>query len=278
MPSSRSWSSTLLAALVWCVAGSGALAGPPSIVNEDRVLLRIRPVVVDQEDTVTYEERTLEIDPKEGGFLEFRMPWPPTGNLGRLALSATGRAGAAEGVQAFRLECSWTPPGEATVRSSRDFRVKPGTTTFMELYNRGGRHLTLALQAEHVLRPVLRKPDPRGIPVRFHVTVERVVDGKGVILESNDLSTLLGEDVGYAFRLGEGESLQTLDLRLRPLSIEGTLIEMEVALRGTLWVAGSPLYVDRRNRVMTSRAAATPVVAVDGDPPNGFRFQVTPLF
>jgi hypothetical protein len=69
-----------------------------------------------------------------------------------------------------------------------------------------------------------------------------------------------------------------LRLDLRPTRVSGELIEIDVRLRGTLRTLPSPLYVERSERWMTSRGAASRMDAASGDPPSGYRFQVVPLF
>jgi hypothetical protein len=147
----------------------------------------------------------------------------------------------------------------------------------LEVFARDRLHLTLVLRAERVARPVVARPAP-GRKIDFHLAVEKLVEGQAVPLETNDLETLVGESVEYSFRRGEGETLETLRLFLKPLRITGELVEVEVAFEGSLHGPGPPLFLSRRETLWTSRHTVTLFDAAGGKPPTGYRFRILPRF
>jgi hypothetical protein len=264
--------------LVLVLAGMPATvsrAAPVRLAEEDWVRLEIQPVCVDGDETTTFEARILEIPPGRTASLVIPLPWPDPGSRGKLRLEAHG--GPVGGDLEFVLESEWSPAAARPARAVRKVTVEDGGTRLVEVFARDRLHLTLAVRAEHVRKPVVSPPRP-GRSVRFRLGVERLVEGATQPLESNDLDTLVGESVSYSFRRGEGDTLETLRLRLRPTRIMGEIVEVEVTFEGSLHSLGSPLYLNRREKLLTSRDAPTMFDAASGDPPTGYRFRITPEF
>ena len=96
-------------------------------------------------------------------------------------------------------------------------------------------------------------------------------------LETNELHTLLGEGVEYAFRRGAGAQEEVLRLRLTPLRVEAEVVEVEVDLAGKLpgEARNAPI---RSERLLATRGSTSSFDAVSGEPPTGYRFRIRPDF
>jgi hypothetical protein len=106
-----------------------------------------------------------------------------------------------------------------------------------------------------------------------------VVDGESVPLETNDLSTFVGETVEYMFRIGHGDSLEHVRLALTPARLEDDLAEILVDLTGTIHAGlREPLLLSRHDTLFTDRGTTSEVAATVGEPADGFVFKITPIW
>lgn len=254
-----------------------AEAGTVRLTEETWIRVEIRPLGVDGEETRTFGTQRLDIPPARPGELSFRLPWPDPESGGRLVLNARDVSPSGEGALILALDSVWKPAGGTPARAARTVTFEDDRSQLLEVFARDRLHLTLVLRAERITRPVVARPSP-GRKIDFHLTVEKLVEGQVVPLETNDLESLVGESVEYSFRRGEGETLETLRLFLKPLRITGELVELEVAFEGSLHGPGSPLILSRRETLWTSRHAVTLFDAASGKPPTGYRFRILPRF
>ena len=159
----------------------------------------------------------------------------------------------------------------------RRLAVRETAASLFEAYRVGDRPLTFGIRAEIIDEPVIRTGVVAGRPVRLQLEIVRVLDGRTIPLETNQLHTFVGEPVGYSFSLGPPEN-SSVDIRLKPLRVTGEIIELEFQLSGTL--PGKDVLVagGRREEWIASRGAASTIAFESGEPPNGYRFIVTPQF
>lgn len=206
------------------------------------------------------------------------LDWPPGHGPSRLALTARLAEPSADGEQVLDVTARLTLPGGAPVQATRSLRFAERTTSLFEVYRSGDDTLTLALEAEAV---VLRRYDSRptpGAPVRFHLEIERVLDGRPVLLESNDLDTFVGEPVSYSFRLGGDPDSERAKLTLKPLRVVGAMVEIETEVGGALSSAAELAVIGRTERILASRDTTSTLALETGTPPVGYRFRITPRF
>jgi hypothetical protein len=255
-----------------------AAAAPYPVTMEPELRLSVRPVVVDGGDNRTFESRTVEIRQDGGGSLRLELAWPDPDAPSRVDLHFTGAPSSEGREHTVRIQSAVSVAGEADVIVDRQIALEEGALRFVEVYARGGRHMTLALTVESVLRPVVLKPSGKELPVRFRLEVHRVTSQGVVPLETDTLHTLIGQQVSYSFRRGDGDSLETVRLDLTPLKIRGDLLEVRFELRGEIRTASSPLYLSRSETLFTGRSTVSEFQATSGEPPLGYLFTVSPLF
>jgi hypothetical protein len=162
--------------------------------------------------------------------------------------------------------------------SSRDLAFFGSTTALFELARMEEQALTLAVEAESVQETVVSARPLVGSPVVMNVEVEWLEDGQATSLESNRLSTFVGEAVSYSFRLGETGTAVALELRLIPQKIFGDVIQVRAEVSGSIPRADALEMVSRGERWMISRGQSSSLDVATGEPPIGFRFVVTPDF
>ena len=114
--------------------------------------------------------------------------------------------------------------------------------------------------------------------MRFLLEVVRVAGDRSTSLETNRLSTFVGQEVAYSFRLGETGQAEALEVRVTPLGIYGTLIQVQAEVSGSIPRDGALEVVSRSERWMISRGRSSALDVTKGDPSTGFRFVVTPQF
>ncbi len=249
---------------------------PPAMVRETRLSIHVRPLALERGQTFPLPALDLEIPSGGSDRAEATLGWPGGGS-GRLRLVGETGEIPAEGECRAHLSAAWSLDGRRSTRAEAEVALREGATTLFEVWSEGDRRLTLALDVERVVRSVLRPPSGALRALRFDVAIERVLNGKSVALESNALHTFVGEPVEYSFRLGPDDSREALTLRLRPVSVRGRVVDVEVEIEGSLASPdGAPLVVSRRERRLTTADTPNIVDAVSGDPPSGYRFVVTP--
>jgi hypothetical protein len=268
------------------ICGLVGVVGPPlsalpyPVRKETRLEVTARPILIESDEkTTNLGEIRLEIPPSGITSRELELPGPSSTMPRRIRIEAEGGVASGGGPHRLTLRSLWRAADGATAKAERDLEVREGATGFFEAAHGPGWRLTLAIQAEAVERVVARAPRSPGHAIVFRVEIGRVVAGDYVPLETNDLSTFRGEPVEYSFRLGGGTTLEQLRLVLTPVRIEGDVAEIRLQVAGTMHAGReSPLLLSRNETVLTGRETTSEVTAAVGDPPDGFRFRITPVW
>ncbi len=206
------------------------------------------------------------------------LDWPAGHGPTKLAITVRSAETSADGEQTVEVAARLTLADGTLVSAARSLRFVERTTSLFEVYRAGDETLTLALEAEaEVVKRFASRPSP-GAPVRFHLEIERVLDGRAIPLESNDLDTFVGEPVSYSFVLGEKPESERAKLTLRPLRVVGAMIEIEAEIGGALASAADLAVIGRTERILASRDATSTIALETGTPPVGYRFRITPRF
>lgn len=266
------------ALLALLTSSRGPTVALPPVVVEHRVVLTIEPFLVERGKTRPAAEKVgLEVGPDSPRSAEVSFPWG-RGLSGRLKIEARLVDVPEDGPA--RVQCAATVvlPGKAPARSTRDVALEDGSSTFYDVYEEEGRRLVLSVRSERLDRPVVLSSMHVGEPVRFLVAIERVDGDRTVLLETNQLSTFVGQSVQYAFRRGAEESLEAVTLDLLPVSITGDLVTIQADVSGALPGSDGASLLSRHERIIASRRATSALAATSGTPPAGYRFQVTPDF
>ena len=225
------------------------------------------------------ERRTLDAGDGLSPKVEWTLPWPGSFDQSRLVLRATRIATPEETERKVRLESELTTPGGQTLRASRVLAFGESTSALFDVARLDGRPLTLAIEAEHVLKLVPSPPPTVGRPVQFHIEILRVFGEQAISLETNRLSTFVNEPVAYSFRLGEPGVAESVQLQLLPVSVVGDMIRVALDVSATLpGEGGEPLLFSRNEQWAMTRGAGSSFTLATGDPATGFRFVVTPRF
>ena len=269
----------VLAALAIAAAScSHAEAGAP-IALETHVVLTIGAMILDSDRSrPAGSPSELELGPERPEAIDIVVPWGRNG--GRLAVHVTASLAslAPDGEALVRLGASVVRPARPAVEASREIRLSDDGSGLFEVYGEGDRRLLLTVQSERVRRAVARRLPEVGAPVRFGVAISRV-DGERVVpLETNDLHTFVGQAVEYSFRSGEGSGLESVRLSLTPASISGDVVTIDAEIDGTLPGPDGAVLLSHQERIIASRQSTSTLGATAGNPPAGYRFQVTPDF
>jgi hypothetical protein len=112
----------------------------------------------------------------------------------------------------------------------------------------------------------------------LELEIQRVIDGRTVSLERNELRTFVGATVSYSFRLGKVGEADSVLVRLTPLKVSGDVATVRVELTGSLPGGDTTQMVSRSEKWFCSRRVASTIPLESGDPPNGYRFLVTAHF
>jgi hypothetical protein len=262
--------------ILWLVLP--AWAAPYPVKMEPRLRLEVQPVAVSGGDTRSFESRTVEIDPAGGGSIRLELDWPEANSSSRIDLHFSGTPAGDGQAHSVRIQSSVTISGSAPVLVDRQAALDEGSIRFVEIYAHGDRHLTLALKVEPILKPVVLKPSGLELPVDFRLEVSRVTEQGVVLLETDSLHTLIGQQVAYSFRRGHGDDLETVRLELTPRAIRGDVLEVQLELQGEIRTGASPLFLSRKETLFTGRSTANEFRATTGDPPLGYLFTVIPRF
>jgi hypothetical protein len=117
-----------------------------------------------------------------------------------------------------------------------------------------------------------------GAAVRFHLVVERLDGDRATPVETNDLSSFVGEGVEYSFRRGDGPAAESVRLVLLVRKIVGEVAEIETDVSAKLPGPAAPILMSHQDRIFATRGAVSTITAVNGEPAAGYRFLVTPQF
>ena len=107
------------------------------------------------------------------------------------------------------------------------------STVLFEVFRDVDRSLTLAVASEIETRTVYSHRPTMGRPLAFSLEIQRVLEGKPISLETDLLSTFVGESVSYSFDLG-GPDAESVRVQLTPLRIVGEIIEIDAQISGKL--------------------------------------------
>ena len=258
---------------------SPALTAPNVHVSErETVHLRFRCLTAALVDAPADGTFGFELHPERGGNQQFEVRWPGETSTSRVTLIATALPPQAGWETRIRLEGRVVLPDGRRREASRDLAFTGSTTALFELARIEEQALTLAVEAESVTETVVSARPVVGPPVVMHIEVEWLEDEQVISLESNRLSTFVGEAVSYSFRLGETGTAVALELRLIPQKIFGDVIQVRAEISGSIPRADRLELVSRGQRWMISRGQSSSIDVATGEPPIGFRFVVTPEF
>jgi len=205
--------------------------------------------------------------------------WPTAGSASRLELRV-GRLPPLPGA-AHRLELAAELAGgeQVPLRARREMLFDEETTVLFEVARAGDVPLTLAVTAEASSEQALSAEVPAGPPVRLLLEIQWVEQGQAVSLETNQLDTLVGQAVSYAFRLGDPGAERAAQLRLFPALLVGGVLQIEIEINATMpGPDGRVQATSRRERWLSSAGTTSTLSLAAGEPARGFRFQVTPRF
>jgi hypothetical protein len=179
---------------------------------------------------------------------------------------------------ALRLEGKLELPDGSRLKSSRDLAFDGSTTALFELARFDERSLTLVIEANVETEMVFAARPVIGRPVVMNLEIEWLESGEGRTLETNRLSTFVGESVSYSFHMSSNESTEGLEIRLTPLRIYGDLIQVRAEISGSVPRDEAPELLSRTEQWMISRGESSAFEIAEGEPPTGYRFIVTPRF
>jgi len=240
--------------------------------------LKVLPVNASPTEGTPPQRLRIRVEPEGGGETEFSLVWPGPDAETVLKLRARQAAPASGADHALELEAELALPGGTTVRADRRIAFDERTTALFEVYRHEDRPLTLVIEAEAVREAVVSRHPAAGTPIRFLLEIQRIEQGRTIPLETNELRTLEGQAVSYSFRLGSSPDAEAARVSLRPLRINGSIVEIEVETDGRLPDGDGLMVLGRRERWVASRGATSTLEFQSGDPPTGYRFLVTPDF
>ena len=260
------------------LAAGPATAGlPGQLTVESVVILEAEVLDVRADRTTPLGSLTVEIRPDQGGSAAMDVHWPAADVPGsRLTIQARGRTG--ELAHSVNLEAVLLLAGGRRVGVERGLEMTEGSTYLVDVYESDEARLVLALGAESDERPVFSRERVVGDPVRFLLEIVHVDGEQTVPLETNRLVTFVGESVQYSFRRGQEDTAESIELSLRPVKLDGDLATVELEVTASLPGEGDRLLLSRREDLYTTRHATSALDVVAGEPPRGYRFQVTPDF
>lgn len=262
----------------WAFSPPAAAQTAIHLSEHERIVLEVRPLTAETAED-TEGGFTLEVEDDSPAELDLRVLWPDPRVPRHLKLRAERALTAAGHVVRLESELQ-REDGTVTARAKRDVAFFSDTTTALfEVARAGDRVLTLAIAGEltrettYTARPVV------GTPVQFQLDIEWVEQGSAVTLETNYLSTFVGQSVSYSFRLGEVGEAESASVRLLPVRILGDTVRIEVDVTGTLPDPERGIVmVSRQEQWLSTKSTTSTLSLASGEPPTGFRFVVTPRF
>jgi len=270
------------AVAVLLVVGGALLpvVAEPSIhvVQRQRITLDVRPLTATTRESAR-EDFRLVVQQGVPAELELHVLWPDADRPSRLKLSAT-RSLTTAGERVQLAADLFAPDGRRSSQATREILLtSESTTALFEIARENNRVLTLAIDAElsqetfYTAHPVI------GAPVQFELEIQWVDQGQPVTLETNRLSSFVGQSVSYSFKLGETGEAESVDLRLMPARIVGDTVHIEVDVSGTLPDGDDAVaMVGRQEQWLATRNTTSALSLAEGEPPTGFVFLVTPRF
>jgi len=270
---------TVVALLCIFVGTTPFFAGPGvSVTEKEIIVLRIRSLGAQPIDAPADETFHLKLDSDRGASLQFDLQWPDASSVSHVTLIATHLPPQNAASHALRLDGKLELPDGIRSSSSRDLAFNESTTALFELARFDERSLTLVVEADVEIETVFASRPAVGRPVVMNLEIEWLESGEGRPLETNRLSTFVGESVGYSFHMSGSEGEQGLEIRLTPLRIYGDLIQVRAEISGSVPRNGVPALLSRSEQWMISRGESSAFEIAEGDPPTGYRFLVPPRF
>jgi hypothetical protein len=264
--------------LALAVVFSLALLGGPEPAATDRIK-KIPLVEIEIRALSESEPRphSLMLKADRPARVQFEAGWDEIGNV-RVELTGRAEATGDADARTVRLQAILTLPDGRRIQASREALIKERSTILFELFRHDDRPFTLALtvQISQTLE-VIHTPS-FGSPVRFEIEVMRVEGNTPSSLERNMLNTFENETVRYEFTLGPDLTTAALTLSLTPVRLIGDMVEINVNIEGRLPGDDGVTVIARDENFVVNRGAMLPVDVTIGDPPVGYRFQVTTLF
>lgn len=265
--------------IAW-VTVHGAEPAPSPRVRQSRVVvLEMQPVAIDGDDATKLRAIRMECRETEPDVARLAWPWPGWNGSGDLRLISTVEAGSNDTPHRLTVEAEWQSTDGRPQHARRTLQVRDGGAAFVELWSSGRRRLTIAVQAALELRAEPIGAPSVGAAVAFQVRISAVLPSGTVDLETNDMTTFLGQPVAYSFRRGSGREFETLRLSLVPVGIHADALEFELELTGTVRDPnGDAVSVAIRRNVFATEGAVTEVQAPEGLPQSGYRFAIVTAF
>jgi len=258
-------------------AGTIATAAPSvEITRRQIAVLEVHPMSAASAPEDEPPPYRIEVDPTHGGRASFRLAWPDEESRVSVRFSARAEASASD-QHHLSLEAILTLPGGREVRAQRALWFADRTTSLFEIYRDGDRPLTLAIEATSEEQTTFAGKSGGGTPLVLTLEIERVIEGKSTLVETNHLRTLTGESVFYSFSLGGGDA-DSVRVELTPRRLLETIAEIEIDVTGRIPGKEGPQLVSRRERLLISRGTTSTLAVESGDPPTGYRFLVTPRY
>jgi hypothetical protein len=261
------------------IASIGTLA-EVNVARRPRITLSIQPLAPSGQPAECQGPHRLEVPPGETGQARFRVAWPGPQSLVDVDLRARQGEAPDGWYLGVSLEAKVSTSDGRELRAHRSVGVTDGTTLLFEVLREDDQPLTLAIQATVTTDLVVAqlRTSPVGPPVQFLLEIQRVESGETISLESNELNTLVGEAISYAFRLNRDEATEAVKVVLKPLRLAGEIVEIDVEVSGMLPGNDELNVLGRRERWVASRGATSILAIESGNPPSGYRFLVTPRF
>jgi hypothetical protein len=266
-------------ALPWIV-GPGSDAAPSvSITKREKVLLQIRPMSSSGPlDSSPAAPHRLEVDPNRGNVVEFDVRWPYDTSTAHLQLSAQERPPTAGQDHAVALEAVLKLADGRRAKSTRSHAFSDTSTFLFEVYREGELPLTLVVEASTVLETTVSTEPEVGDPILLLLEIQRVESGRSISLETDRLSTFVGQPVSYSFRMGDQADAESVLVQFKPLRLLGEIAEIQVELSGKLPSPDGLQVISRTEQWIASRGAQSTLSFESGEPPTGYRFLVTAQF
>lgn len=261
----------VLAALI--VGGTVCHAEGVRLERSYTAVFEVRSITADAPDS---PPRTIEIDPRDGGLIEFDVDWGTAGKPVHVRLEGYPISEATDPVHRIRFESRVIDTGGRSHRAQRAVEFEGETTMLFEVYREGDRPLTLVLRGSSEMQTRLPTHSIPGEQVRFRLEIQRVEEGRVIPLETNWLNTFVGEAVSYSFRLGD--QADSAEISLRPIRLTGDVAEVEVQLSGAFPREEGTDLTSRRENWVTTRGTSTTLALEEGEPPTGYRFSISPHF
>ncbi|MCP3979719.1 MAG: hypothetical protein GY716_10390 [bacterium] len=280
-PSKRAWIRPAVLSLTTVVAlavSADFRAAPEiDIIRRPRLALIVSPITAGVPREASPPPYRLELEGKDDE-LRFDVLWPDPGESSTLHLRAAEQATLPGHERSIRIDARLRTPDGREVTEARTLGFSERSTTLFEVFRIAGKPLTVAIDLDVTMETRVSPMPVADRPVLLRLEIQRV-DGESTIsLETNDLRTLVGRSTSYSFRLGSLPESEAAEIRLRPLRVVGELIELQAQVSGTLPDGERVTLAARNEQWVITRGTTSALSFETGEPPQGYRFLVTPDF